>query len=219
MAVATTQRVHRTREYEMIYILRADIESEVAEKVASRLEEVIARESGKLVKIENWGRRRLAYEIKKQRRGVYTYLKFLGAGPLVSEMERNLRMLDSVLRFQTVLLNDDVNVEEIEIDPEALKFAPLAPVDEDERDESRERELGLVDSPDGGRYRGHHSRSMNNGNDDDDDGDGDDDMENSEALWQWITWMIVTVAVVMELMVVVDEQVADVFADTALIPH
>lgn len=143
-----TQPVDRYKEYETIYILRADIDSDSAEKIAHRVTEVIDREKGKLVKVENWGRRRLAFEIKKQKRGVYTFVKFLGRDAIVAELERNLRMLDTVIRFQTVKTADNVKLADIQVDPEELKFAPLEAQSEDDKDDSREKQLGFIDSPD-----------------------------------------------------------------------
>src|SRR6476660_2978525 len=137
----------RAREYETIYVLRQDVDPDSADKVASRVADVVSRENGKLVKVETWGRRKLAYVVAKQRRGIYYYLKYLGGGAVVTELERNLRMLDTVLKFQTVLLRDDVHVESVTIDPEEVKFTRIEPAPEDEKEESRERALGLVDSP------------------------------------------------------------------------
>jgi small subunit ribosomal protein S6 len=136
----------RAREYETIYILRPDIDADAAERVGSRLSEVIGREKGRLTKVESWGRRRLAYDIRKQRRGVYMYLKYLGTGRTVSELERNLRLLDGVIKYQTVLVRNDVEVAKIEITDDDVKFerVELPPIEE-ERDESRERQLGLVE--------------------------------------------------------------------------
>src|SRR6187551_1751952 len=99
---------NRAREYETIYILRPDIDADGAEKIGSRLAEVVGRESGRLTKVETWGRRRLAYDIAKHRRGVYVYLKYLGGGKVVAELERNLRLFDGVLKYQTVLVRNDV---------------------------------------------------------------------------------------------------------------
>jgi len=138
---------HRAREYETIYVLRPDVDPDGADRVANRIADVIGREKGKLVKVETWGRRRLAYPVAKQTRGVYYYLKYLGQGGLVAELERNLRMIDTVMKFQTVLLRDEVVVDSIEVDPEEIKFARLElPADDDDKDESPERALGLVES-------------------------------------------------------------------------
>jgi len=137
----------RAREYETIYVLRQDVDPDAADKVAHRVGEVVARESGRLVKVETWGRRRLAYSVAKQKKGVYYYLKYLGTGGVVSELERNLRMLDTVLKFQTVLVRDEVDPDSVTVDPEEVKFARIEPPPEDEKEESREKALGLLDQP------------------------------------------------------------------------
>jgi small subunit ribosomal protein S6 len=152
--MATTAEAHkRAREYETIYVLRQDVDPDGADKVAGRVAEVVARENGKLVKVETWGRRKLAYVVAKQRRGVYYYLKYLGGGAVVSELERNLRMLDTVVKFQTVLLRDDVEVETVAVDPEEVKFTRIEVMPEEEKEESRERALGLVEAPEAERPR------------------------------------------------------------------
>ncbi|WP_437672817.1 30S ribosomal protein S6 [Sorangium sp. So ce131] len=136
----------RAREYETIYILRPDIDADGAERIGSRLAEVVSREAGRLTKVETWGRRRLAYDIAKHRRGVYVYLKYLGGGKVVAEIERNLRLSDGVLKYQTVLVRNDVEVQGVTIADEDVKFErlELAPL-EDDRDDSRERQLGLLE--------------------------------------------------------------------------
>src|SRR5258708_40096387 len=152
--MATATEAHkRAREYETIYVLRQDVDPDSADKVATRVADVVRGENGKLIKVETWGRRKLAYVVAKQRRGVYYYLKYLGGGAVVNELERNLRMLDTVLKFQTVLLRDDVLAETITVDPEEVKFARIEAAPEDEKEESRERALGLVDAPEGDRPR------------------------------------------------------------------
>ncbi|WP_437925492.1 30S ribosomal protein S6 [Sorangium sp. So ce291] len=136
----------RAREYETIYILRPDIDADGAEKIGARLAEVVGREAGRLTKVETWGRRRLAYDIAKHRRGVYVYLKYLGGGKVVSEIERNLRLFDGVLKYQTVLVRNDVEAQAVTIADEDVKFErlELTPL-EDDRDDSRERQLGLIE--------------------------------------------------------------------------
>jgi small subunit ribosomal protein S6 len=151
--MATADAQQRAKEYETIYVLRQDVDPDSADKVAARVADVVSREKGKLVKVETWGRRKLAYTVAKQRRGVYYYLKYLGGGAVVNELERNLRMLDTVLKFQTVLLRDDVVADTVTVDPEEVKFTRIEPAPEEEKEESRERALGLVDAPEGERAR------------------------------------------------------------------
>ncbi len=161
---------HRAREYETIYILRPDVAKDAAEKVAGRVEEVVGKEGGTLTQVETWGRRQLAFPVRKFKRGVYVYLKFLGGGVVVNELERNLRMLDDVLKYQTVLTRDDIEPGSVQVDPDAVKFETIEPPTEDEADETLEQELGLVGSPEhSGRDRDRHRDD-----DGDDAGDGED---------------------------------------------
>jgi small subunit ribosomal protein S6 len=134
-----------SKEYETIYILRPDVDADTADKVQSRVSEVVSRDQGKLVKVESWGRRKLAYPVKKHKKGVYVYVKYIGRGGLVAELERNLKIQDSVLKFQTVQTKHLVDVAQVTVDPEEVKFARLELPAETEEVESRERALGLVD--------------------------------------------------------------------------
>ena len=88
--------VHPPRAYETIYVLRPDVAKEAATKVSGRVQEVVEREGGKLTLVETWGRRQLAYPVRKFKRGVYVYVRYVSGSGLVTELERNLRMLDEV---------------------------------------------------------------------------------------------------------------------------
>jgi small subunit ribosomal protein S6 len=135
----------KTKEYETIYILRSDVDSESAERIQARVNEAIERENGKLVKLESWGRRRLAYPVGKLRRGVYVYVKYVGGGGLVAEVERNLKLQEQVVKFMTVLTNEDVDLKALQIDPEEVKLGKFELPAEPEVEESREKQLGLID--------------------------------------------------------------------------
>jgi small subunit ribosomal protein S6 len=135
----------RAREYETIYILRSDVDNDVAERVQARVGDAVEREHGKIVKVEAWGRRRLAYPLRKHRRGVYVYLKYVGAGGLVAEVERNLKLQDAVVKFMTVQTADEVDIAALQIDPEETRLGKLELPPEEEKEESREKLLGLVD--------------------------------------------------------------------------
>jgi small subunit ribosomal protein S6 len=144
-------QILKSREYETIYILRSDVDADTADRVQGRVAEVVGRDSGKLVKVEAWGRRKLAYPVGKQKKGVYVYVKYIGRGGLVQELERNLKLQDSVLKFQTVTTNEEVDLQSINVDPEEIKFQRLELPPEEEEKESREKQLGLVDFGEGPR--------------------------------------------------------------------
>jgi small subunit ribosomal protein S6 len=152
---AASTAAQRVREYETIYILRSDVDTETAERVQARVNDAVEREQGRLVKVEAWGRRKLAYSLGKQRRGVYVYLRYVGAGGLVAEVERNLKLQEAVVKFMTVKTSDEVDLAVLQIDPEETKLGRLElPSQEEEKEESREKQLGLIDlGPDAPRSR------------------------------------------------------------------
>lgn len=166
-------QILKFKEYETIYVLRSDVDADTAEKVQARVAEVVGRDNGKLVKVEAWGRRKLAYPVAKQKRGVYVYVKYVGRGGLVQEIERNLKLQDTVLKFQTIQTNEEVDVAALTIDPEEVKFQRLELPPEDDAVESREKQLGLIDlGPDAPRSMRHGHRDGGDDDFGDDEGGG-----------------------------------------------
>lgn len=106
-----TLPLHRTREYETIYIVNPDVPPETLEQITTRLTGVVDRLKGKLLRAESWGRRKLAYPVRKHRKGTYVYLRYLGYSNMVHELERNMRMLEPVLKYLTVKVEEDVDPE------------------------------------------------------------------------------------------------------------
>ncbi len=148
----TTPAKSRLREYETIYILRPDVTRDAQERVAARMNEVLGREQGRLTAIENWGRRQLAYPVAKQKRGVYVYLRYLGGGGLVSEIERNLRVLDEVVKFQTIQIKLDVDADAVTVNPDDVKFEAVEPPQPGEEEGERiEQILGFERGPERAR--------------------------------------------------------------------
>ena len=141
---AAASPIRWAREYETIYILRPDVEKAKAEQIIERLKEVISRLDGTLTKLDNWGKRKLAYPIEKNTRGIFVYLKYVGYNDVVAELERNLRLLDDVVRFQTVLLAEDVDPASVTVDPQELQYLHVEEAEEVEDAEAeRARSLGM----------------------------------------------------------------------------
>jgi len=103
--------VNTTREYETVFILRPDSSEDERTRVFDRITQVMERLDGHLIKREEWGKRKLAYHIRKHSQGLYFYYKYLGYNDLVAEIERNFRLLDPVLKYLTVKLDSDVDRE------------------------------------------------------------------------------------------------------------
>ncbi|MBI3179270.1 MAG: 30S ribosomal protein S6, partial [Deltaproteobacteria bacterium] len=96
-------------EYETTVVVRPDISGDAIEATLDRVREAVSKGGGKLIAINHWGKKKLAYPIKKHGRGVYVHANFLGGRDLVAEVERNLRISDTVLRFLTVKLAEHVD--------------------------------------------------------------------------------------------------------------
>jgi small subunit ribosomal protein S6 len=123
-----------SREYETIYILRPNTPNEGVAEVNSRIKGIIENMGGKIIKVDNWGKRRLAYEVAKERKGIYLYWQYLAQPGVVEETERNLRMLDSVIRYLTVKVDDniDVSARPSEIDDASYEKAAQTAADEED---------------------------------------------------------------------------------------
>ncbi len=102
------------RKYETVFILDPDVKDQARTDLFDRVKNIIAKENGILLDFDEWGNKKLAYEIKKKLRGFYVCITYGGTGHLVKEFERNLRLSDDVLKFMTLLLSDDVTVEQLE---------------------------------------------------------------------------------------------------------
>ena len=99
----------RLREYETIFLLRPDLAEDLVDKIVERLRGIVQREGGKVIKVENWGKKKVAYEVKKHLRAIYIRFVYLGNTHMVAEFERNLRMTDDVMKYQSVKIADDVD--------------------------------------------------------------------------------------------------------------
>jgi small subunit ribosomal protein S6 len=102
------------RRYETIVIVDADVSENDRVALLSRIQEIIPQQEGVLIKEDLWGIKKLAYEIKRKPRGYYARYDYCGMGPLVDELERFFRIDDRVLKYLTVLLDSDADVEKIQ---------------------------------------------------------------------------------------------------------
>ena len=101
-----------SRQYELVYIVTPEASEQDVADLHTQIEQIIERFKGTLDKTENWGRRRLAYEIGKHREGTYVVETITGSGELMKEIDRRLRVIDTVIRHMTVRIDDDIRVAE-----------------------------------------------------------------------------------------------------------
>ena len=126
------------RKYETIFIAHPDLVEDEVKGMIEKMKEVIENLNGELIKVEEWGRRKLAYKLKKLTKGYYILIRFLGNGQVLAEIERNLRLSDSVLKYQSIRLDEKAPEETQTLAKEPAK-AEGAEADEGEG-EKREAE-------------------------------------------------------------------------------
>jgi small subunit ribosomal protein S6 len=102
------------RRYEVMFIAHTDLSDDNLNELIERYETIITQAKGLIVKTDKWGSRKLAYEIKKQRKGFYVLMDFAGKSDIVLELERMLKIEDKVLKYLTIIKNDNVNLADLE---------------------------------------------------------------------------------------------------------
>jgi small subunit ribosomal protein S6 len=95
------------KKYETIFIMDPDLDDEQTQAAMEKIKGIITQvEGAELVKMEDWGMRRLSYDIRKKSRGRYILVHFSGTPALLSELHRNFRVMDAVIKFQSVRLDE-----------------------------------------------------------------------------------------------------------------
>ena len=90
-----------TRDYELGFILNPEVSEEQTRGILNRVEQIVASNDGQIVRVQQWGRRRLAYPIEHHRDGFYVFLDMILTPETVSELERTLKVSEIVLRYMT----------------------------------------------------------------------------------------------------------------------
>lgn len=88
--------------YETMYILRPDLGEEQIEQSINKYQNLIREQGAEQIEIQHRGKRRLAYEINKQRDGIYIQMNYKGPGALVAPLERAMRLSEEVIRYLTL---------------------------------------------------------------------------------------------------------------------
>jgi len=98
------------RQYELVYILPPDTTEQQVADLHQQIEQVVSRLHGTFDRTENWGRKKLAYEIARQKEGVYGIEVINGSGELMKELDRRLRVMDQVMRHMIVRVDEEKKV-------------------------------------------------------------------------------------------------------------
>ena len=133
------------RRYETIFIIDNDLSEEGRSPIFEKLKDLIQQHDGLQVMLDEWGTKRLAYEIKKKARGYYVCLDYCGSGTLVNEIERSFRIDDRVLKYMTVLLDKYVDIEHVK---EEIAKAEKAKAEETKAPQIDTPDVNSTDEPD-----------------------------------------------------------------------
>lgn len=101
------------RHYELVYIINPNLEAESLKEVVDKFSDIVNKSKGSVVEVNEWGKRKLAYEVKKFDKGYYVLLDFCGQPGVLKELERNLKLDDRVLKYLNIKLDDDSDPEEL----------------------------------------------------------------------------------------------------------
>lgn len=101
------------RRYETIVIVDPDLGEDNRTSLFARIKEIIPQQEGVFINEDLWGTKKLAYEIKKKPRGFYARFDYCGMGPVVEEIERFFRIDDRVLKYLTVMLDEEADPDSI----------------------------------------------------------------------------------------------------------
>ena len=104
------------KRYETIAIIDPDLSKEAEIPIFERLNDLIPQYEGFLIETDDWGTKKLAYDIKKKNRGHYVRFDYCGDGALIQEMERFFRIDDKIMKFMTVLLDENADLDAIKAD-------------------------------------------------------------------------------------------------------
>ena len=102
------------KRYETLFIVQIDLPIDELNSIIERYKTIVTALKGTIIKVEKWGKRKLAYEIKKQSNGNYVLIDFAGKSAIIDELERNFKIDDKILKFMTIMKDGNVDLAAIE---------------------------------------------------------------------------------------------------------
>jgi small subunit ribosomal protein S6 len=101
-----------SRKYELVYVVSPEATDEQVADLHAQVEATVQRMGGQIMKTDNWGRRKLAYEIGRHKEGTYVLEVIDGGGELMKEIDRRLKVIDLVIRHLVVRVDEEQGVVE-----------------------------------------------------------------------------------------------------------
>jgi small subunit ribosomal protein S6 len=123
------------RKYETFFIIDPDLPEETITAVNNKVRSIVTSNGGEVLTYVPWGKKKLAYAIRKRTRGLYVLIEYAAGPQLVAELERNLRIDERILKFITVLLEERFDPEK-ERERKAAQTAVVAFAEDEESTET-----------------------------------------------------------------------------------
>jgi len=124
------------RTYESIFIIRPQIAGDEYTALLGKFKQILADQQAEILRCQEWGTKRLPYLVKKQDQGTFVLINFVAGNTVVKEFERRLRLDDAILQFQTVLLENGLDLSAQE--EESAEGDKEAADDDNEQDEDQD---------------------------------------------------------------------------------
>ena len=117
------------RYYETLYIINPNLAEEDYRAVVAKFTDAVEKNKGVVTKMDEWGKKSLAYDIKKFDKGFYVLLQFCGEADLTAELKREMSLDDRVLKYQTIKLSDNADLEKLMPKPDPGEPEPVETVE------------------------------------------------------------------------------------------
>jgi small subunit ribosomal protein S6 len=126
------------RRYECVVILDPELNDDDLKSFTEKYNQLIANSGGEVIKFEDWGTKKLAYLVKKKDRGHYLLFDFAGTPALISELERQLKIADDVLKFLSIKLDDSIDLDAFKAKAEEAETVPETPAEPESASEDKQ---------------------------------------------------------------------------------
>jgi len=97
------------RDYEVVFVIKPDLEAEATAAIVEKFTQLIAVQGGEVTKLNQWGKKRMAYEVRKYREGYYALMEFRGTPAVAQELERVFKITEEILRYLITRLDEQAS--------------------------------------------------------------------------------------------------------------
>jgi len=135
------------RYYETLYIINPNLSDDDSKDVVTKFNDLVEKNKGVIIKVDEWGKKTLAYEVKKFDKGYYVLLSYCGETDLVALLTREFKLDERILKYQTVKLSDNADPEELKRQSGAVREEVGEQAKEKEGEEVKGNDVEEAETP------------------------------------------------------------------------